>query len=458
MGDRFRKDFTEGSVNQLLIRFAMPFLFAQLLQAFYSLTDMLIVGRYMGDYGISAVNNSSVLTMFISTFVSGFALSGTVLVAQYIGAKEEEQAQKTIGTLFTLFLFASILVTAVGLIFHDALLGILHTPSEAYVEAKRYLVICFSGTIFICGYNGVSAILRGLGDSKRPLYFVVIATVINIILDLIMVGYFRMGAGGAALATVIAQATSFFLAVGTLYKQNFIFDFKLKSFRIDKTKAPLIFKIGLPSAIQSGVVNFSFIFVISHVNVYGLAASTAVGIGSKIDSFAILPCIAFSQAVASVVGQNLGAGKYDRAKEAMFTGMRLSFLFSLSIFLLVNIFATQIMGLFRCTAETMEIGKVYIRLATMAYLFNSITFTVNGLANGAGISLLPMFTAVCNLIIARVPLIYFFSKTMGMGLSGIFLAMGCSQAAGLFTSGIFYFSGKWRKTIIKEGETLPKGS
>lgn len=452
MHDKYRSDLTEGKVNQQLLYFALPFLFAQLLQAFYSLTDMLLVGRFMGDKGIAAVNNSSILTMFIATFIGGFALSGTVLVAQYIGAKEEEQAKKTIGTIFTLFIYASIVITFVGLVFDDPLLRMLNTPKEAYQEAKRYLIICFTGTIFICGYNGVSAVLRGLGDSKRPLYFVAIATIVNILLDLLFVGYFRLGAGGAAYATVIAQALSFILSVRTLYKQNFIFDFKPKSFRIDKSKLPLILKIGLPSAVQSGVVNFSFIFVISHVNVYGLSASTATGIGSKIDSFAILPGIAFSQAVASMVGQNLGAGKFERAKETLIAGLRLNFLFAFLIFCCVRFFATPIMEMFRCGAETVEIGKEYIRLVSISYLFNSITFTVNGLANGAGNSMVPMFTAVCNLILVRVPLIYFFANFMDMGLSGIFLAMGYSQIAGLFTSAWFYFGGKWKRTIINEGK------
>lgn len=447
----YGEDLTEGSVGKKLVDFAMPFLIAQLLQALYSVVDMIIVGRYMGDCGIAAVNTSTVLTMFITTFISGFAISGTVLVAQYMGAKEEEQAKKTIGTMLTLFFFIGVVVTALGLVFAQKLLGILNTPPEAYEEAKWYLMICFSGTIFICGYNGISAILRGLGDSKRPLYFVAVATGINVVLDLVLVGHFQMGAGGAALATVIAQAFSFFLAVVTLWKGEFIFDFHWKNFRIDKTKLPMILKIGLPSAIQSGVVNFSFMFVIAHVNVYGLAASTAAGIGSKVDSFAILPAIAFSQAIASMVGQNLGAEKYDRARDTLLTGLKLNFLFGVLIFLFVRLLAVPILGLFRPSAETVEIGKMYFKLATYAYLFNTVTFSINGLASGAGIATVPMFSAICNLILVRVPLIVFFADILGLGLKGIFIAMGLSQMAGVLISIIFYFSGKWKKTMIREG-------
>lgn len=448
MADKYRSDLTEGRVDKLLLKFALPFLFAQILQALYSMTDMFIVGRYMGDYGIAAVNTSSIMTMFITSLVSGFALSATVLVAQYIGAKEEDNARTTIGTIFTIFIYASLVITVIGLIFTNKLLDILNTPIEAYDEAKNYLRICFGGTVFICGYNAVSAVLRGLGDSKRPLYFVMIATAVNVVLDIIFVGPLKMGAGGAALATIIAQGLSFILAVRTLYKQNFIFDFRIKSFKIDTTKIRLIFKIGLPSALQSTIVNFSYLFVISNINVYGLAASTAAGIGSKIDSFAILPTIAISQAVASMAGQNLGAGKFDRAKQTMFSGIKISMIFGISIFLIVRIFSSQIIGIFGCAPEAVDIGIMYVELVSYCYLFNSITFIVNGLANGSGNSIFAMINALFNLIIARIPLMLLFTNVFDMGLKGIFLAMGMSQGVGVITSFIFYMSGRWKRTII----------
>ncbi len=450
MEDQYRSDLTQGNVSRQLIKFALPFLFAQILQALYSMADMIIVGRFMGDYGIAAVNNSSLMTMFITALVSGFALSGTVLVAQYIGAKEEENARTTIGTIFTIFLYLSMIVTVLGLLLTNPLLRVLNTPVEAYQEAKNYLRVCFLGTVFICGYNAVSAVLRGLGDSKRPMYFVMLATAVNVVLDLLMVGKLNMGAGGAALATIIAQGLSFFLAVWTLYKSNFIFDFKLKSFRLDRTKVPLIFKIGLPSAVQSTIVNFAFIFVISNINAYGLAASTAAGVGQKIDSFAVLPTIAISQAVSSMVGQNLGAGKFDRAKKTMFAGMRMSIAFGIFIFFFVRIFSAQIIGLFGCGPDSVEIGIIYIKLASFAYLFNSVTFIVNGLANGSGNSIFAMLNAVLNMIVARIPLILLFTRVFHWGLYGIFLAMGSSQITGVISSAIFYLSGRWRKTVIHE--------
>lgn len=452
MNEKFAKDFTKGNVDKMLLRFALPFLLAQILQAAYSLADMFIVGRFMGDYGIAAVNNSSVMSMFITALVSGFALSGTVLVAQNIGAGNEKEAREIISALFSLFFYVSLLITVLGLLGTRMLLDFLDTPVEARAEAENYLRICFTGTVFICGYNAVSAVLRGLGDSKRPLYFVTAACLLNVVLDILFVGGFHWGAGGGAFATVLAQGVSFFWAALTLKKEFSIVSFDRHFFQLDLKKIPAILKIGLPSAVQSTVVNFAFLFVISTINQYGLPASTAAGIGGKIDSFAILPTIAISQAVASMAGQNLGAGKEDRAKAAMFSGLRLSFFFSFCIFLLVRAFGGTLIRMFGCTEEAVGIGLLYIRLTTYAYLFNAVTFIVNGLANGSGNTLFAMANAVLNLIITRIPLILLFTKKFGLGLPGVFLAMGLSQGAGMISSFLFYKSGKWRRRLVNPSE------
>lgn len=448
MEDKYRRDLTKGNVSKQLLRFTIPFLVAQILQALYGLVDMLIVGRFMGDYGIAAVNNSSAVSLFITNLVSGFALAGTVLVAQYIGAKEEENAKKTIGTIFDIFIIASVVFTITGVLITPWLLGVLKVPSQSYKEACNYLYICFLGTIFICGYNAVSAILRGLGDSKRPLIFVAFATVINVVLDLIFVGPLNLGAGGAALATIMAQALSFILAIRTLHRQKFIFDFKPSSFAVDKTKVPLIFKIGLPSALQSTVVNFSILFVISRINAYGLAASTAVGICAKIDSFAILPTIAISQAVSSMVGQNLGANEIDRARQTLFAAIRLSFVFALCIFFLIRLNGARIISLFGCDGETVEIGLQYIKYVSICYFGNSVVFMFSGFATGAGKSIFAMINALTNMVIARISLVFIFADILGLGLTGIFMALGLSQFAGLIPSSIFYISGTWKKSVI----------
>lgn len=444
------KDLTKGNVFKQLIEFSVPFFAAQLLQAFYSIADMFIAGKYMGDYGISAINAASNVIMFITMIISGFAVSGTVLVAQYTGAGEHEEAKRTAGTLFSMFFAFAVVFSAIGLIFKVNILNAINTPVEAFDEAKNYMTICFLGIFFICGYNAVSAVLRGIGDSKRPLYFVAVSTVTNIVLDVFFMGAFKMGAVGAALATVIAQALSFALAIKTLYNEKNIFDFSLSGLKIDFEKLGLIFKIGIPSAVQSAIVNISTLFVVSSINSYGLASSTAAGIGGKIDYFAILPTIAIGQSVSSMVGQNLGAEKIDRARESFWWGTAISFVFSLCVFLFVNFKGDFLYSIFDCSEETLEIGRMYIKFCTVAYIANSITFIINNLATGSGNSIFALLTAFTSVVLARIPLIYLFETILGYGLNGIFIATGLGQFAGMIVGIGFYLSGKWRRIIIKE--------
>ena len=446
--DKHRSDLTEGAVVPRMVRFAIPLLIAQILQALYNVADMFIVGQFMGDAGITAVNNAAVMLVLITYVVSGFAVAGTVLVAQYVGAKMEDEAKKVIGTLFTIFIFFGAAITVVGLIVSPQILKLLNTPAEAQVEAVRYLRICFGGTLFIAGYNAVSSVLRGLGDSRRPMIFVAIAAVINVVLDYLFVGPLHMGAAGAAAATVLAQGISFVLAVITLRRQNFIFDFKPQSFRIDKSKVGAIVKIGLPSAVQSTIVNFSYIFVLSNINAYGLAASTAAGVCSKVDTFAILPTMAFSQSVSAMVGQNLGAGKPRRALQSMFTGMALSLIFTMPIFFFVRAFPAQIVSAFGCGADCVPVAQIYVKRVTIIYIWNCFAFNINGLANGSGNSLFAMLNALTGMVVTRILLVTIFTQVLGWGLEGIFIAMGLCQLAGLCTGTIFLLSKRWMRTRV----------
>ncbi|MCI8342450.1 MAG: MATE family efflux transporter [Firmicutes bacterium] len=451
----YEKNLTEGNVSKQLLGFAAPFFAGQVLQAAYSVADMLIAGHFMGDYGISAINSSSVCIMLITMLVNGFSLSGTVLVAQYTGAKMKGEAKSAIGTLFTVFIYCSLVITILGLAASNTILTTLNVPSPAVGEAKNYLRICFLGTIFICGYNAVSAVLRGLGDSRRPLCFVAFATVLNIILDTLFIGLFKWGAGGAALATITAQAFSFALAIKTLYKNNFVFDFKPKSFKIDRSKLKLILKIGLPSAMQSTIVNFSMLFVVSTLNSYGLAASTAAGIGNKIDSFAVLPTIAIGQSVAAMSGQNLGAGRLNRVRSTVFCGLKLSLLFGILMFVFVNLFGQNIVSLFNCSDATKANALMYIKYVTVSYMANSIVFTINGLAQGSGNSLFSLCSAFTSVVIARIPLIFLFETVLGMGLKGVFIAMGLGQYGGIIIVTAFYLSGKWKRSIVNPQKQNP---
>src|SRR5690625_1006701 len=308
-------NLTTGSISKKLIRFAMPLLATNLLQSIYSIVDMLVVGRVVGKSGLAAISNASLLTFIINSICIGITLGGTVLIAQYKGAKDIRGQKETIGTLLTLSLFMSIIVTVLGILVYKQLFILLNVPQEAMRDAIEYMQIICLGTVFVFGYNAVSSIMKGLGDSKSPLYFVGIATIINIILDVILVGPVGMGTKGAAYATIFSQGISFIISINYMKRKKFIFDFKISSFKVEKDKMKSILNVGLPTAIQMVIVNVSFLIVTGMLNNFGTSVVAATGIGLKINTLAGMPCWAIGQAVTTMVGQNMGAKDIERMNE-----------------------------------------------------------------------------------------------------------------------------------------------
>ncbi len=350
----------------------------------------------------------------------------------------------------SLYLVLSIIITAVMLLVGKPLLLILKTPESAFSETLSYLNICMAGTVFMFGYNAVCAILRGLGDSKRPLYFVMIAALINVVLDVVLVGKFNMGAAGAAYATIFAQAISFILSVSYLSMTGFFKGYTANDFKIDKNKAVLLFKIGLPSAIQSLVISLSFMTLTALVNSLPNAevAAACQGIGGKINSFAILPGLAFSNAISSMAGQNIGAGEYERAKKTMRIGLILAFVFSLIVMGIAEAFPEVLFRAFTDDAEVIETGVPYLRLIAIDYLFTAFMFSFNGLAIAAGNTSFALFNSFFNSIIVRVPLAYAAVYLLNMGFNGVGLAIGCASAFSVFIGLWYVRSGKWKKSRV----------
>lgn len=451
MADKFRQDLTQGSVGKQLIKFSVPFLLSNLLQAFYSVADMIIVGRFCGTHGITGVNIGSQINILVTGAAFGLAVGGTVLIAQYGGAKKFDEQRKTVGTLVSLYMLLSIICTAVMLFAQNFLLDILRTPQVAYIEAANYYKICMSGLAFMFAYNVISAVLRGMGDSKRPLYFVIIATFANIIGDIILVGPLKMGAAGAAYATVAAQALSVLLSLIYLAKNSFFSGYSINDFKIDKDKTKMLLKLGLPSSVQQLVISFSFLSLTALVNSLPNAdiASACQGIGGKVNSFAVLPALAMSSAVSSMAGQNIGAGNTERAKKTTLTGIGISFAISLVVFAIVEIFPQPIISLFDTNPEVIRIGTEYMRYIALDYLFVPFVFCINGLAIGAGYSNFALFNAFFSSILFRVPLAYLIVKFTSLGFNGIGLAMGLASVSSLIIGFIYFARGSWKKPKIK---------
>lgn len=451
MADNFNKDLTQGSVGKQLIKFATPFLLSNLLQALYSVADMIIVGQFCGKTGITGVSIGSQINILVTGAAMGLSVGGTVLIAQYGGQKMFGEQRKTIGTMTTLYMILAVVLTAVMMFLCNPLLTLLNTPASAYSEAADYYNICMGGMVFMFLYNAISGVLRGMGDSKRPLYFVLIAAITNVVLDLILVGKFNMASAGAAWATIAAQALSVIISLVYLVKKNFFAEYKLSDFKISKDKLKPLMQIGLPSSVQSLVVSLSFLTLTALVNSLPNAevASACQGIGGKINSFAILPGLAISSAISSMAGQNIGAGEYDRAKKTMKTGMIMAFGISIVVFAVVNLFPEFLIRLFDSEPEVIETGARYIRIISFDYLFACIMFCLNGLAIAAGNTYIALINAIVNGIIVRMPLAYFLVKVMDMGFDGVALAMGFASIGGIIIGAIYVHSGKWKKSMIQ---------
>lgn len=446
---KFENDLTQGNVFKELVIFSMPFLISNIIQSLYNVADMLIVGNFSGTASMSGVNIGGQVTFILTNIVVGLCSGGTVMIAQFLGAKRRKDMEETIATLMTTLVIAAVIITAIMLFLKVPVLRLIKTPTESFDEANRYLTVTVAGIIFIFGYNVLSAIMRGMGDSKRPFYFVLIACVINIILDIVLVGGLKMGALGAAAATVFSQALSMILCIIYLVRNGFAFDFKPKSFRIHKDKMARIFRIGTPSAVQNGVTSFSFLIITALVNtIGGVNASAAVGVVGKFNGFAIMPAVAMSTSVSTMVAQNIGANKWDRVTRAARIGMIISVCCSYVIFAVAQIFPQQILALFDKDPDMIASGVTYMRAFSFDYLLVPIVFGLNGLFIGAGKTTFSLINGLLSSLILRVPAAFLFGAALDFGLFGVGLGAPVASFGSLLL-GLWYLASKrWKNSNV----------
>lgn len=441
-------NLSKGSVVQQLIRFALPFIISNLIQTLYSVADMVIVGQINGTVSMSGVNIGGQITMIMTNLAMGLCAGATVLVAQSVGAEKTQKLQKIIGTLFTILAITAVVMTVLMLALHVPILKLIKTPAESFQEASNYLNITALGTLFIFGYNALSAIMRGMGDSKSPLYFITIACFTNIGLDLLLIGPFNMGATGAGIATVISQGLSMILCIIYLTKKKFVFKFNIKSFGIDGGQLRAILRLGVPISAQYLISSFSFLFMTTLVNSIGVTASAAMGAVGKYNGFAILPAIAMNAAISTMCAQNLGAGREDRAKKTLLTGMLISSVISYTIYALTLLFPAEILGIFAEDDEMIRVGLPYLKAFSIDYMLVPIAFSMNGLFIGAGHTTYSLFSNILSGIIIRMPMAYILSNVLDLGLFGVGLAVPLATVASILLNFWFYFSGRWKlKTI-----------
>ena len=439
------QDLTIGSVQKKLINFAMPLFVANLLQSFYSIVDMLVVGRIVGSTGLAAISNASMISFIINSICIGVTMGGAVLVAQYKGANDELSQKKTVGTLFTISAIASIVITVIGLLVYKPVFELLGVPSASMQDACDYMLIICLGTFFVFGYNAVCSIMKGFGDSKSSLYFIAVATVVNIFLDLILVGPFGLGTKGAAYATVFSQGISLIISIICLRRNGFIFDFKLQSFDIDMDKLIAILKVGLPTAIQMVVVNISYLLITGMLNHFGVSVAAASGIGLKVNTFAGMPCWALGQAVTTMVGQNIGAKNIERVQHTTKIGLRLNIIITLLVVILVQIFAKPIVLLFEPeNLEVIQEGVLYLRICcSINSLIYAAMYTFDSFAIGLGAANIAMCNAMLDAVIVRLPISWSLAFVLHYGFTGIYIGQALSPILPAIVGAIYFYRKGW---------------
>lgn len=434
-----KADFTQGSILKKLVFFMMPVLGALILQAAYGAVDLLVVGRFGSTSGLSAVSTGSQVLNLVTFVVIQFAMGITVLIARYLGEKKPQQIGAVIGGAVVVFALISIGLFIIMVCFARPISVLMQAPAEAVDLTSQYVRICGSGIFFIVAYNLMAAIFRGLGDSKSPLLFVLVACIVNIIGDLVLVAGLHKDAAGAALATVMAQALSVVFAVILLLKKELPFAIKKSDFRFNP-QCKKFLKIGLPLALQECLTQLSFLALCAFVNRLGLEASSGYGVACKIVNFAMLVPSALMQSMASFVSQNVGAGKTKRAKKSMFTGIGVGLAVGFFVFLLVLFKGDVLAGFFSTDAGVVQKGYDYLKGFALETIVTAVLFSMVGYFNGNNKTLWVMAQGLIQTLLVRLPLAYFMSIQPNASLTKIGLAAPVSTIVGIILNiGFFLY-------------------
>lgn len=432
-----KSDFTQGSILKKLIPFMIPILGALVLQAAYGAVDLLVVGRFGSTAGLSAVSTGSQILNLVTFVITQLAMGITVLIARYIGEKSTGQIGQLLGGAVTVFAIVSAVLFVVMVFFAKPLAVLMQAPQEAISLTTVYVRICGGGIFFIVAYNVLAAIFRGLGDSRSPLIFVAVACVVNIIGDLILVAGFHLDAAGAAIATVAAQAVSVVLAIVLLKKKDLKFGIQKKDFRING-QCKRFLKVGLPLALQEFLTQMSFLALCAFVNKLGLEASSGYGVACKIVNFAMLVPSSLMQSMASFVSQNVGAGKPDRAKKSMFTGMGLGVIVGVVVFICVWCFGDVLTSVFTTDTAVIQKGTEYLRGFALETIVTAVLFSMVGFFNGYEKTVWVMIQGLVQTLLVRLPLAYVMSIQPHASLTKIGLAAPVATCFGIVLNVIFY--------------------
>lgn len=445
------RDFTKGSIPKLLVSFMLPFMVSNAMQVLYSAVDMIIVGKYVGSAGLSAVSQGSQVFNFATMLCMGFCTGGQVYISQLIGAGKRDRLNSVIGTLFTLVFLFGVFFSAVILCIREPLMTLLNMPVESHGMAVDYITICGVGLIFTFFYNMLSSVLRGMGDSQRPFLFISIASVINLVLDILFTGIWGWGVAGAAAATIIGQAVSFLFSLIYLYRRRdlFCFDFRRASFRIDASHAKVILTQGIPIALQSGAVHVSMLYVNSLVNGLGVVASATFGIGIKIDDICNKVTIGIRNAAAPMIAQNFAARDLVRSRRVVHWAWGIAAAMHGLFIALYLTFGTELFGLFSSDPAVLKLSAVFISAIIWTFFPLAIMRGTTALTQGVGNARLNLINGLIDSVLLRIGLSYYFGVVANMGFYGFVLGYGLAPCGAAIIGLIYYFSRRWetRRTL-----------
>ncbi len=447
---KLNKDFTKGHILHNLLYFSIPLLIGNVLQVLYSTVDSIWVGHFVSTEALGAVSVSAPVIFILIALVNGITMATSVLVSQYAGAKRPDEIKKTINNSIIIMTIGAIFVTVIGLIYSEKILIMMNTPENTLKYATQYLQVYFTGTFFVFGYNLFTSIFRGLGDSKTPLYFLLIATIVNTVLDpFLIIGiepFPKMGIEGAALATIFSQAVAFILTVLYFKYKSKLLDFS--SFKYDRKITLETIMIGLPVGLQQMVVSLGLLVLAGVINHFGDITVAAAGASQRIDQFTHLPAMSFSLAVSTLTGQNIGAGQINKVKEIYKWGMIVTLITTAVMTVFIELFPGTILRMFTDDKEVIRVGTNYLRIVGISYIPFALMFITNGILRGAGVTLPTMIFSIISLWIIRVPLASYLSDNPHLNENGIWIAISISACITLLFNQAYYYTGLWKRKAL----------
>jgi len=444
------RNFTSGSIPKQLLIFMLPFMASNALQVLYSTIDMIIVGEYVGTPGLSAVSQSSQILNFATMVCFGFSNGGQVLISQALGAGKRKEMSRIIGTLFSLISIFAIALSVVFLAAKGWILDIMNIPAESCAYAEDYLIICGAGLFFTAGYNMVAAVLRGMGDSKRPFLFICIASGVNLVLDVLFTGIFKWEVAGAAWATIIGQAVSFLFSLWYLFrrKEEFGFDFSPESFKISKHYTKMILSLGTPMAIQSGCINLSMLYVSSLVNNVGVVASATFGVGIRIDDIINKISQGIQFAALPMVSQNIAAGEQKRSVKVVHWAWIYSAIMTVVAMIAYVVFGKQLFMLFSDDPAVHELSGTFVKAILWMFPALAVMRGTGAFIQGIGNAKFSMVLALLDGVVLRIGLSWLFGIVFHWGFYGFVLGYALAPYGNAVPGMIYFLSGKWKKRRV----------